>query len=393
MNLREKLRAIDTVDDREETDSYSLAVRLGASPQKLPGGTLFRRRRSLSPGYRHGGVCLPSLQPAGGLAYLIGRIPGIRPEDVLFLDTETTGLSSGPGTYVFLVGLGYVDGGKFHVDQIFLPGPHAEAAFLTALEEALRPFRILITFNGKCFDWNLLTTRFILNRRLPPEAGCHLDLLYPARRIFGASLSSCSLGELERSVLSFRRQGDVPGELIPHLYFRFLRDGHVEALPAVLDHNLLDILSLAALFGRICDLLTGRDDPSPAQALGVAHYHERRGQLESALRLYLRAAAPTMPDDYRVQALRYASLACKRTGRWREADALWTELCDQRPEDPFAYVERAKYYEHRLREFRQALDVVERALATCQLTPKGRAELQHRRRRLLGRLAHKPSLA
>ena len=143
--------------------------------------------------------------------------------DALFLDTETTGLAGGTGTMAFLIGLGWFEEGHFHVRQILARDFGEEAAALTYLKEIAARKKFLVTFNGKAFDVNLLTTRFILNRMQSDLAALpHLDLLHPSRRILGHRLDNCRLVTLEADILGVRREGDIPGWEIPQRYFDWL---------------------------------------------------------------------------------------------------------------------------------------------------------------------------
>lgn len=174
----------------------------------------------------------------------------------VFLDLETTGLAGGTGTYAFLVGIGICGADAFKVIQLFLAGPGWEQNWLTALEAQLPEDFGFVTYNGISFDMPLLRTRYTLSRRTPPWSGApHLDLLLLARHFYRKRLASCSLSSVESSVLGVRRSGeDIPGREIPSIYADFLRTGDASALHGVFYHNRLDIVSLAALQTKICEL-------------------------------------------------------------------------------------------------------------------------------------------
>src|SRR2546426_421355 len=142
---------------------------------------------------------------------------------LLFLDTEATGLAGGTGTYTFLVGVGRLDGDRFIVEQYFMRDFDEEPALLAALVPLLEQAAGVVTFNGSAFDLPLIETRFVLARRRWPPRLPHLDLLRPARRVFAPRCADCRLTTLEREVLGLEREDDVPGALIPTLYFDFLR--------------------------------------------------------------------------------------------------------------------------------------------------------------------------
>ncbi|MGH9862905.1 MAG: ribonuclease H-like domain-containing protein, partial [Candidatus Acidiferrales bacterium] len=205
------------------------------------------------PGLPH----LPALDPQIAsllLAEPEGSLPSLT--DWLFLDLETTGLAGGTGTYAFLVGLAQLVPGGLRLRQFFLRDLAAESALLAALEPFLRGAKVLVTYNGKQFDAPLLETRFRLARRsVVLEPAFHLDLLYPARRLWKGRFSSLRLLNLEQELFGYRRPDDVPGENIPGLYFDFLRHGREQPLEAVFRHNAHDIVTLAAVAARILSLL------------------------------------------------------------------------------------------------------------------------------------------
>ena len=246
------------------------------------------------------------------LLALPGEIPreALDPAQWLFLDTETTGLAGGTGTYAFLVGLAWWDASGLEVEQLFLRDYSEEHAVLEALAARMAERRILVTFNGRSFDWPQLETRSRMTRRIssaPPAA--HLDLLHPARQLWRLKFGSVRLMDLEQHVLlplggmDWRREGDIPGALIPQAYFSYLRGGGPEALSQVFRHNQMDLRGLAALATRLIALLT---DPDAAtgdalELYGLSRLIERRGSPEDARRLYERALAaaiqrkPTAP--------------------------------------------------------------------------------------------------
>src|SRR5438309_4805441 len=189
-------------------------------------GSLLVVRREYPLTHRHGRVPLDGVRraPLDVLAR-VARVEGdgLAAERLLFLDTETTGLAGGTGTYAFLVGAGWIEDDRFVVVQHFMRDLDEEAALLAALAPLLERASALVTFNGSGFDVPLLETRFILGRRRWPAALLHLDLMHPARRVWAARFVDCRLSTLEREVLGHRRENDVPGSVIPSLYFDFLR--------------------------------------------------------------------------------------------------------------------------------------------------------------------------
>jgi uncharacterized protein len=306
--------------------------------------------------------------------------PACRPRpcgDILFLDLETTGLAGGAGTYAFLVGCGWFEPGGFHVRQYFMVGHALERALLAAVRERLDSCGPLVTYNGKSFDLPLLETRFVFNRQRAPFADRpHVDMLHPARRLWrgarpavhipGAQRESCTLSSLEQALLGVQRTGDVPGFEIPTRYFAFLRTGDASPLEPVLEHNRLDLVSLAALTSRAFRLLA-EEHPrvdGPGECLGVARLLERAAAWERAEQCYRRAielaSRSWLGEDeaVRIEALHALALRCRRTARYLDAAAHWEAITRARrcplPLLREALEALAIHHEHRSRDLAQA---------------------------------------
>jgi uncharacterized protein YprB with RNaseH-like and TPR domain len=343
----------------------------------------------------------------GSQLALISRDPELAYADLsraVFLDTETTGLSTGAGTYVFLVGAGYFEGDYFKVKQFFLKSPGDELPFLTALEDFLQRFSLLVTFNGKAFDWPLLESRYIRQRsfrRAPLEDPLHLDLLHPARRLWRRRLESCALLALEREILQIQRTGeDVPGWMIPSLYFHFLRSGDGSRLGGVFYHNLHDILSLASLTVHMDRVLA--DPMSGLVTDGLDFFclgklYERSGDSLYACDCYQEALRRPLSTSDRRESLARLATCQKRERRFDSALVTWERLLEEGGSSAvYGLVERAKYYEHVERDYMNALEDVQHALLLVQLNDSieiDQKDLQHRRARLLNRVFNKRSWA
>src|SRR6059058_4617521 len=291
--------------------------------------------------------------------------PARDPRGLLFLDTEATGLAGGTGTYAFLVGVGHLDGDRVVVAQYFMRDFDEEPALLAALVPLLEQAAGVVTFNGGGFDLPLLETRFVLARRRWPATLAHVDLLRPARRMWSAHFDDCRLPTLEREVLGLVRENDVPGYLIPALYFDFLRYRRAAPLARVFEHNRDDVLSLATLLGWFARALTDDADLAAGELAGVGRLWERCDPGRAAV-YYERALSAGLAGDegHRVR-LRLARWQ-KRQARWNEACALWQEASAARVFDVTPWEELAKYHEHRRRDFGTALGIVQDALALAQ---------------------------
>ena len=318
-------------------------------------------------------------------------------ERALFIDTETTGLAGGSGTCAFLVGLGFVEDDSFVVRQLFMRDYGDEAAMLHELRELLSRYDVLVSYNGKTFDIPLLESRFVLARqRLSFERMLHFDLLHPARSLWKARIESCRLMELEYRLLGLEREDDVPGHLIPDLYFRFVRTGDASRIGNVFHHNRHDILSLAALTVCASDLLDESyvpDDPLDDVSLG--RLFERADQPERSMLHYRRAVEAGVTGLARRCALKALADQHKRRGNLDDARALWHELTDENTlESVYALHELAMVAEHRDGDFADGVELCDRALArleenydlTLAFRVKWREAFAHRRQRLERRL-------
>ncbi len=295
--------------------------------------------------------------------------PGIR--DFLFLDTETTGLSGGAGTVAFLIGTGCFEEDFFVLRQFFMRDYDEEPAVLTALNELFDSHKGLVTFNGKAFDWNLLQTRFISNRIRPGlKNPVHLDLLFPSRSIWKLKLESCRLSSLEENVLGEYRADDIPGAMIPSIYFKYLEDRDTSVVKKVIKHNESDILSMVSLMLKINSLLA---DPL-AQAedghelLGIGGIFEKNGEHQSVLECY---NACISSDSFTIKGTASKRLAFihKKNGDYRKsADLMELMLQCSKVPDMTIMIELAKYYEHKEKNIEKALDITERAIETSLAT-------------------------
>ncbi len=305
----------------------------------------------------------------------------------VFLDTETTGLAGGTGTCAFLVGAGRITPDGFRVRQFFMRDFAEEASLLHGLAQHLEQFRVVITYNGRTFDQPLLETRYRMNRRRPPFAKMeHLDLLYGARRLWKLRYESCRLVELEQRVLGFERYGDIPGALIPAMYFEYLQSGEMGRLGPVFYHNALDILTLACLTG-IVPYAFRNPSQAPfrhgAEMAGMARWLHQAGELPQARDLFRRAVEAGLPDALLFRTLWDIAALEKKLGSADAARDVWNDLAGSRNGyQARALEELAKHHEHGLKDYALALEMTERALKV------GRSDgLLKRRERLKKRLA------
>jgi len=287
------------------------------------------------------------------------------PEQWLFLDTETTGLAGGSGTYAFLVGIAWWEGGGLEIEQFFLREYSEERSMLFALRERIAEHPVLVTFNGKSFDWPLLETRYRMSRKISvPAPRAHLDFLHPARNLWRLRLGSVRLSELERHVLGWDRGTDLLSGLIPQIYFDFLRGGPPEGLVPVLNHNQMDLRGLAALSNRILSLLGDAENlgQDGLELFGVSRICEKRGQHMRARKLYEKSIASFLPAETDRTARRSLARLAKREGDFELACELWKNALGNSRHGYEAYEQLAMYYEHKARDPGQAQQIVREAI-------------------------------
>jgi uncharacterized protein YprB with RNaseH-like and TPR domain len=328
-------------------------------------GEFFRVDSSVHLEQRHGDVPLSRMHaiapPTVGVLTGDPELEGFDLRRAVFLDTETTGLAGGTGTAAFLVGLGWVEGERFRVRQYFMRDYHEEAALLHGVAGELLRFERVVTFNGKMFDLPLLDSRFRLNRSRFPLAGAtHLDLLHPARRLWKRRLESCRLQSLEAALLGLRRDGDIPGDQIPQVYFDWVRRRDARALARVFEHNRQDIVSLAALAVLACRWVEERLAEDPRDVFSLARVLERSRLFESSEAEY-RRALEIGAGPLRGPALLRLAWRAKRKGALERAEALWREAGEAGEAE--AWRELAMHHEHRSRDLGAALAAVESGLA------------------------------
>ena len=294
------------------------------------------------------------------------RLKEIDINKTVFLDTETTGLAGGAGTYIFLVGVGYFEEDQFCVRQYFMRDYNEERALLSALNELLANFKAVVTYNGKTFDLPLMESRYIMSgMKMSLKDPYHFDLLYPARRLWKRRLENCSLSTVERDILGVIRDDDVPGHLIPEIYFRYLRTKNARAIKQVFEHNLQDIISLVALVSRMCFLL---EDPLNNTEYGmdifsIGKMFDEEREYEQSTHYYTEALKHNLAEEEALEILRLTSFAYKRQGKWKEAEKIWKEIIERSREFIYyPYEELAKYYEHHLKDYQKAEMVVKEAL-------------------------------
>jgi len=363
-----------------------------------PLGETFVHEERFAADYRHGRSPIQlqaSLNVMSAWAADV-RLRDLPVESFAFLDTETSGLSGGTGTYAFLVGAGRFVNGEFLLRQFFMRDPSEEPALLEELGGFLESARALVTFNGKAFDAPLLVTRYTLHGiPVPFRDFAHLDLLPLARRLWRDRLESRALKYLEENILlAPRTVEEVPGYEIPYLYFDYLRDGDARRLKGVFYHNAMDVVAMAALLNHTAGML---EDPfhegieHGLDVIALAKLYEHLGQWDTAARLFERGLEKGIGEENFSEAVRRLSVLQKRRGDFKEAVPLWEAAADKG--HIYAFVELAKYHEHRQRDAKSALKwtkaaqrQIEKSDLPAYIRKHWMDELDHRCRRLEGKL-------
>jgi uncharacterized protein YprB with RNaseH-like and TPR domain len=311
--------------------------------------------------FRHGDVVFEEAGSidAAVLPMLFSRNPeqGLSFEELLFFDVETTGLSGGAGTKVFLTGFLQITAEGVRVTQYFLSSLSSEPLYLRHLQEQLKKGRVLVSYNGKAYDYNLIKSRYILNGfPFGDSDPLHLDLLYSSRRLWRGHLPDFTLGTVERMAFGCSRPCDIPGWQIPQVYFDYLRGRDVSSdLHLVFIHNRLDLLSLFALLVRQASLLkagvSGRNTIQGINPATVSDMLLKKGYQDEACRIL-----EGHPENN--EAMKRLGLIKKRKKQHSQALGLFIALADRARglyDYLFACTEAAKLCEHVLGDIERAL--------------------------------------
>jgi uncharacterized protein YprB with RNaseH-like and TPR domain len=344
-----------------------------------PRGDVFIVEQVFTADYRHGNSPIVCASPLSLIAQWANdpRLAEMQLSRFAFLDTETSGLSGGTGTYAFMVGIGRFVGDQFILQQFFMRDPAEEPAMLEAVADFLAPAQALVTFNGKAFDAPLLTTRFRLQHiPLPYENYAHLDLLPLARRLWRDRLESRALKYLEEHILGLTRSvQEVQGYEVPWLYFDYLRTGDARPLGGVFYHNAMDVVAMAALLTHVNEIIQNPYEGGVEHGLdfiALGKLFEDLGHWEEAARLFEHgleldpssgSGQGLTEADFGV-AVKRLSILQKKRGDFNEALRLWESAAANG--HIYAHIELAKYYEHKCRDVKSALNWTRSALEHVQ---------------------------
>jgi hypothetical protein len=309
-------------------------------------------------------------------------LPALEPDpgSVAYIDTETTGLSGGAGTYAFAAAVALPIDCGLRVAQVFLPQPGMEAAFLHALGEEMATAGAIATFNGSSFDLPVLRTRWVM-ARMPGDLPSppHVDLLTLVRALYRHRLESCNLRSVEERLLGYERDDPIAGALVPDSYFEYLHRGESRFLELALEHNRLDVISLVHLHSRLLNRLRGGDTGmDAADWLALGRHRYRRGARADGWRALRNATSFAEGEAAATAGLLMARRLIRR-GSVAAAERLLGWLEARATEDVRVSVARARLFEWRRRDPQLALAVVE---AAQERMPDEAGGLEQRRLRL-----------
>ncbi|WP_409975443.1 ribonuclease H-like domain-containing protein [Xanthomonas cerealis] len=253
-------RGADVASLRRLLGMRERAVAPAAAPRKPQAADRHLPGMEIAPGLHLIEAFLPQPIPATALSLAFARREdAVQPSDLLFFDTETTGLAGGTGTRAFMIGAAdwYLDplaGPGLRIRQLMMATMGAEKAMLEAFRAWLAPTTVLSSYNGRCYDAPLLKTRYRLARCADPLSALdHVDLLHPTRRRYRGTWENCKLSTIERQLLRIVREDDLPGSEAPAAWLSYLRGGSARNLRRVAAHNHQDVVTLALLLQRLVD--------------------------------------------------------------------------------------------------------------------------------------------
>lgn len=280
---------------------------------------------------------------------------GLDVSELLFFDTETTGLSGGAGNTIFMLGMSQIKEDHVLVHQFFLPGPGSEVALYHYFLNHVKELRNLVTYNGKSFDWPQVKTRHTLIRDYVPslpEFG-HFDLLHGARRLWKETLPAVKLSVVEKEILGVDRIHDTPGFLAPMLYFQYCNEGDPSLLEGVFRHNEWDVLSLITLFTHMSGVVTGNCFRTEKETYETARWFESLNEIERATALYNEVLQTGTSHPF--QSKKSLAALYKKQNKIEISVQYWHELLRENELDEEPAVELSKYYEHVQKDFEKAL--------------------------------------
>jgi len=360
--------------------------------EQTPYGDVFIIKEEYPLNYAHGNISFPRSMDFEMISRWakISHTSSVDLSKIAFIDTETSGLSRGTGTFAFLIGLGFIEDGQFKLVQIFMLEPFLEQAALSALTRYLFPFEIIVSYNGKSFDVPILNSRHVIHGLSSPILNLqHIDLLHLTRKIYKNRLPSRRLTDLETQLLHYERgKEEVPGWLVPQIYKDYLNTGDPLPLSGVFYHNAVDIITLAAVFVLTTEILNQplQDHVESLDLLAIGNIYEELGFFDKAIEIYENCLGRDLPQDFYLQTLLRFALMYKKAGEREKAVILWVRAANLQNVE--ACIELAKHFEHFVKELGAALQWTNKAFEILDkdLNPISKLvlhDIEHRQKRLI----------
>ena len=407
--LSDELRKLGVKFGKEQPIQPSPKKKSASIENLLPGreietifGKVFSVPHTYPLDYQHGSVPIFPLARPTVLAEWARASTATEADlsSLVFLDTETTGLSGGTGTMAFMIGAARFVDNSFVVEQFFLRNPSEEKAQLAALTRFVDGASALVTYNGKSFDLPILNTRYVLNRLSNPFSDVdHYDLLHIVRRIWRRRLKECNLGVIEKEIMNFfRTSEDIPGYLVPEFYRDYLLHGDGSQIAGIFYHNEIDVVSLAALFNLLAEILenplTTTRIPDPQDRLSLGKLMEFMRYGETAEEILMDDAMRMLDSDEQIIALNSRAGFHKRRNDYESALPLWEEALSLG--STHAGIELAMFYEHSCKRYEEAIFYTQKCIEIVSyreespIQKKQLAQLDHRLNRLSNKSKNSP---
>lgn len=281
----------------------------------------------------------------------------IHPEEILFFDTETTGLSRGVGTIPFLLGFSYIQGNKIQIRQYFLKNISKESLMLDHALDFMNQFPYLVTFNGKSFDLPLLKNRFILNRRKSTDPLLHFDLLHIYRKLLPRDRwKGHSQSAMEQEMFNFFRDQDISGDKVPQIYFDFIKYGIFEPIDHVKLHNELDVIGLVFLFLKSINIYQNKSTSHQALRSGLARILAKNNRFHEVAEIF---QSINNKEQMNYKDKLVLAFAYKKLQDYEQA-SFWYQKIFYEYECPFSLLLHLKLLEHQKNDYSTALELLNR---------------------------------
>lgn len=361
MKSVESLNEVKSRYDAHHQKLLEVATKLGAKPAYFEEQMIFIKESNYALDHVHGHYRFSEIADVvlswqkTSVSHPLST-KGLNPSDLLFFDTETTGLGSGTGHMIFLLGCARITDKQVQVKQYFLPGPGHEVALYHHFLKDVGDLKNLVTFNGKAFDWPRVKTRHTLIREALPKLPSfgHYDLLHASRRLWKHSLPTTSLNTIENDILGVPRNEDVPGSMAPFLYFQFQKQPHDALMEGIIKHNEEDILTLVTLYIHLSHLVLGSMPTTEHEHYEVARWYFSIKEYDTAIRLFEDACKRS--SDYAIKSKKQLVYLYKKVKAYQKVITIIESLLlEDNVAEPDILIEAAKIYEHHLKDLEKAL--------------------------------------